>query len=373
MPEAALKETGKNAFEKIERLRAFDLSNVLLLLREKTALIALLALLAGAILLGIGDGALPISIPQIFAIFAHKIGLNLNVPFDPQQESVLWAIRLPRVILGVLVGASLAISGTLLQGLFRNPLAEPGLLGVSSGAALFAVAAIVLGETIFGDVFTVYKFYALPVAAFVGGTLTILIVYQIGKNKGNIDASTILLAGIAVNALAGAAIGFLVFLADDAQLRSITFWNLGSLGAATWANLVLVAPLVLLPLFWLKNLSRQLNALLLGDAEAGHLGIDVENLKRKIVVIVGLTVGASVSVTGIIGFVGLVVPHLLRLTIGADHRNLLPASALFGAALLLGADWLSRTLAAPAELPIGVITAALGAPFFLWLLLKRKF
>lgn len=339
---------------------------------KKVTITILFFVLLLFILIGVGDGAVAISPTQIIAILAGKIGLNTGVTFEPQQESVLLAIRLPRVILGVLVGASLAISGTLLQGLFRNPLAEPNLLGISSGAALFAVITIVLSEKFAFGIVSEYKIYALPFAAFIGGVLTIFLVYRIGKRRGKVDTATILLAGIALNALAGAGIGFLTFLADDTQLRSITFWLLGSFGSATWESLLVITPLIILPLFWLKNLSRQMNAMLLGDAEANHLGINVDKLKRKIILIVAITVGASVSVTGIIGFVGLIVPHLLRMTLGADHRNLIPASALLGASLLIGADWLSRTLAAPAELPIGVITAAVGSPFFLWLLLKKN-
>ncbi len=341
-------------------------------LKSKKNIVLLLILLCVLILIGIGNGAVAISPTQIFAILASKLGLNINVSFETQQESVLWAIRFPRVLLGILVGASLAISGTLLQGLFRNSLAEPNLLGISSGAALFAVITIVLGENIFFGAFSEYKVFTLPFAAFIGGLLTISVVYKIGKRRGSVDTATVLLAGIAINALAGAGIGLLTFLADDTQLRNITFWLLGSLGSATWQSLAVITPLMILPLLCLKNLSRQMNALLLGDAEAQHLGINIDKLKKKIIIIVALTVGASVALTGIIGFVGLVVPHLLRLLIGADHRNLLPASALLGASLLIGADWLSRTIVSPAELPIGVITAAIGSPLFLWLLLRKN-
>lgn len=361
-----MERRGDNGFE----ISLYGLSSFLF--SKKIAITILSIVLFALILIGVRDGAVAISPTQIIAILASKIGINLEIPFEPQQESVLWAIRFPRVILGILVGASLAISGTLLQGLFRNPLAEPNLLGISSGAAFFAVVTIVLGEKIAFGVFGEYKIYALPFAAFIGGICTILLVYRIGKKRRSVDTATILLAGIAINALAGAGIGLLTFLADDVQLRNITFWLLGSLGSATWQSLAVIAPLIILPLFRLKNLSRQMNALLLGDAEANHLGIDVDKLKRKIIFVVALIVGASVSVTGIIGFVGLIVPHLLRLTIGADHRNLLPASALLGASLLIGADWISRTIISPAELPIGVITAAIGSPFFLWLLLKNN-
>lgn len=340
--------------------------------KRKIAYFVLAFLLFGAVLIAVGDGAVAISPLEIWAILFNKIGIAFPVSFSAQQESVLLAIRLPRVLLGVLVGASLAVSGTLLQGLFRNPLAEPSLLGISSGAAFFAVGAIVLGEKIFEHFFVEHKMFMLPVAAFVGGICTIFLVYRIGKGRGKIDTATILLAGIAVNALAGAGIGFFTFIATDAQLRNITFWSLGSLGGATWQSLGTVAPLIILPMFWLRNLSRQMNALLLGDAEAVHLGLNVEKIKRKIILIVGLIVGAGVAVTGIVGFVGLVVPHLLRLIVGADHRNLLPMSAIFGAGLLVASDWLCRTIVAPAELPIGILTACIGAPFFLWLLLKAK-
>ncbi|MEZ5425958.1 MAG: iron ABC transporter permease [Pyrinomonadaceae bacterium] len=340
---------------------------------QKTLVFGGLGLFLGAmILIGIGNGPVEISPGQILAIVARKLDISIPVEYARQQESVLWAIRLPRVLLGILVGAGLALAGTLLQGLFRNPLAEPSLLGISSGAALFAVGMIVLGDFITFAAFPDLRLFALPLAAFVGGMTTIFLVYRIGKRRGCVDTSTILLAGIAVNALAGAGIGFLTFLADDTQLRNIAFWSLGSLGNAAWQNLAVAGPLMILPLFGLKNLSRRMNVLLLGDSEAAHLGIEVNRLKRRIIIIVALTVGAGVSVTGIIGFVGLLVPHLLRLTVGADHRILLPASALLGAGLLLGADWLSRTIVAPAELPIGVVTAFIGAPFFLWLLLRKN-
>ncbi|MEZ5347116.1 MAG: iron ABC transporter permease [Pyrinomonadaceae bacterium] len=340
--------------------------------KRNIILAGLFAFVCAIVLVGIGDGAVAVSPLQIVSIIAGKLGIDIGISYELRQESVLWAIRLPRVLLGLLVGASLAVSGTLLQGLFRNPLAEPNLLGISSGAALFAVGSIVLGERIAYGIFFEYKVFALPVAAFIGGIATIMIVYKVGRRRGSVDTATVLLAGIALNALAGAGIGLLTYLADDAQLRNITFWLLGSLGGATWKSLAVITPLIVLPLLLLKDLSRKMNALLLGDAEANHLGIDVDKLKRRIVFIVALTVGASVSLTGIIGFVGLVVPHLLRLTIGADHRNLLPASVLLGAGLLIGADWISRTLVAPAEMPIGVITAAIGSPFFLWLLLRKR-
>lgn len=312
------------------------------------------------------------SVPQILAILASKAGITLPFAYEAQQESVLMAIRLPRVLLGLLVGAGLAVSGALLQGLFRNPLADPGLLGVSSGAAFFAVLAIVLGDSFMHGALEEYSHFGLPIAAFTGGALTIACVCLIAKRHGSLDTATILLAGIAINALASAGIGLLIFSADDSQLRTITFWNLGSLAGATWQSLLVAGPMMVLPLVFLRNIARQLNALMLGDAEAEHLGIDTERLKRRLILAIGLVVGAGVSITGIIGFVGLVAPHLVRLTVGADHRALLPASAILGSVLLIGADLVGRTAVAPAELPIGVVTAAIGAPFFLWLLLRKR-
>lgn len=351
---------------------AFSPARFIAFYRWNPAIAVLAAALVAVATLAVGIGAVQISIPQIFAILASKAGITLPIAYEAQQESVLMAIRLPRVMLGLLVGAGLAVSGALLQGLFRNPLADPGLLGVSSGAAFFAVLAIVLGDSVSRGAFAGYSHLGLPVAAFVGGTLTIACVYLIAKRHGSLDTATILLAGIAINALASAGIGLLVFTADDSQLRTITFWNLGSLAGATWQSLVVAAPLMVLPLVFLRNISRQMNALMLGDAEAEHLGIDTEMLKRRLILVVGLVVGAGVSITGIIGFVGLIAPHLVRLTMGADHKTLFPASAILGSVLIIGADLVGRTAVAPAELPIGVITAAIGAPFFLWLLLRKK-
>src|SRR5699024_1807181 len=205
-----------------------------------------------------------------------------------------------------------------------------------------------------------------------GGILATVIVYQLSTSRGKTNVATMLLAGIAINALTGAGIGYLVFMANDEQLRDITFWSLGSLGGAVWTSVLITAPFMLAAIFFLPRLSKGLNAMLLGEAEARHLGVQTERLKKWIILLVALAVGTSVSAAGIIGFVGLVVPHLLRLIIGPDHRLLLPGAALLGACLLLASDLAARTLVAPTELPIGIITATLGAPFFLWLLLRNK-
>jgi len=323
-------------------------------------------------LLSIGIGAVEISPAQTLAIIARKIGVELPVVFTVLQESVLLAIRLPRVFLGLIVGAGLAVSGAVLQSLFRNPLADPALIGVSSGAALAVSMWIVFSETIAVSFLVFNKSYFLPVAAFAGGLATTLFIYRLGKKPGGTNVSTMILAGIAVNAFAGAGIGLMSFLATDAQLRNITFWSLGSVGGATWNSLAVSAPLIIISVFFLLRLSRSLNVILLGEAEAKHLGVNTERLKWQAICLVALAVGASVAVAGAIGFVGLLVPHLLRLITGADHRYLLINSALLGANLMLGADILARNIVAPAELPIGIVTALIGAPFFVWLLLKKN-
>ncbi|AVO44472.1 iron ABC transporter [Phreatobacter cathodiphilus] len=284
---------------------------------------------------------------------------------------IILSIRVPRLLLGCLIGAALAVSGALMQGLFRNPLADPGLVGVSSGAALAAGFTIVLGDRIFGTVAAQLPFVLLPLGAFLGGLASTLILYAIATRHGRTSVAIMLLAGVALGAFAGALTGLLAFVSDDRQLRDLTFWSLGSLSGASWTKVATVTPLILPVLLAVPFLARGLNALLLGEAEAFHLGIPVQALKRAAIMMVAVAVGASVASAGVIGFVGIVVPHLLRLLFGPDHRVLLPLAALLGAILLTGADLLARTLVAPAELPIGILTAAIGAPFFLWLLLRR--
>jgi iron complex transport system permease protein len=280
-------------------------------------------------------------------------------------------VRLPRVLLGGLVGAALAVSGALMQGLFRNPLADPGLVGVSSGAALAAATTIVLGDALIRPVLGRVPFEALPVGAFLGSLAATLLLYALTTRQGRTSVALLLLAGIALSAFAGALTGLLAYISDDRQLRDLSFWSLGSLGGATWSKLVVVAPLILPVLLAAPVLARGLNALALGEAEAFHLGIRVQRLKALAILLVAMAVGASVATAGMIGFVGIVVPHLIRLAAGADHRVLLPSAALLGGALLIGADTVARTVAAPAELPVGILTATIGAPFFLWLLMRR--
>lgn len=294
----------------------------------------------------------------------HDIGLRERV--------ILFDIRAPRTLMGVLVGASLAVSGAVMQGLFRNPLADPGLVGVSAGAGLGAILAIVLGGMLPPAIAALTGIYTVPMAAFLGGWLTTMLLYKVSTNRGRTSVAVMLLAGIAVGALSGALSGVLVYMADDAQLRDLTFWGLGSLAGTTWTKFAVAAPLIVLSLAATPFLAKGLNALTLGEATAQHLGIRVQRMKNVAILTVAGATGAAVAVSGGIGFVGIVIPHLLRLAIGPDHRYLLPASALLGGSLLLFSDMISRTIIAPAELPIGIVTATIGGPFFLYILLRNR-
>ncbi len=347
--------------------------------RQKRARVLLALLAAGlavAVLVGAGAGALPVPVASVLGVLGHKLGLTTGWAFEPQQEAVVWAIRLPRVVLAVLVGAALGLSGAAMQGLFRNPLADPSLLGISAGASLAAVAVIVLEEKVLKLVSALpgsagAGAYVLPLAAFAGACATTLFVYRVSRQGGRVLVSTMLLVGIATNGLAGAVTGLFTYAATDAQLRSITFWGLGSLGGANWPAIATLLPFVAGPLLWLPRLGKSLNLLALGEEQAAHLGLPVARVKWQVIGLTTLAVGASVALVGTIGFLGFLVPHVLRLLAGPDHRFILPASALGGALVLLLADTLARTAVAPAELPIGILTALLGAPVFLWIVLKK--
>lgn len=327
---------------------------------------ALALLLAGMALASLTLGASGVS------PWAALADLAAGRPLDLQARVVLWDIRLPRLLAGMLVGAALAVSGAVLQGLFRNPLADPGLVGVSAGAGLGAICAIVLGGLLPPALHAALGLALVPVAAFAGGGLAVVTLYALATRAGRTSVATMLLAGIALGAIAAALSGILIAMADDAQLRDLTFWSLGSLSGATWPKVLSAAPLILSALALAPFLGRGLNALSLGEPAARHLGIGVETLKRLSVLGVSASVGAAVAISGGVGFVGIVVPHLLRLIAGPDHRHLLVNSALLGAALLLAADVVARLAVAPAELPLGVVTAVLGGPFFLWVLLRRR-
>lgn len=315
------------------------------------------------ILASIATGAVPLA---PWTVVGELLGRGVATPLE---ATVLWQIRLPRALLSGAVGAGLSLSGALTQALFRNPLADPGLLGVSAGAGLAAAAALVLGV---GAGSAWLGTAAVTTAAFVGGIVATATVVALGTVDGRPSVATMLLAGIAVNALAGAGLGLLLTVADDAQLRSLTFWMLGSLGGAGWPAVGVVAAGVALAMARAVALAGALDAMLLGAREATLLGVDVARVQREGVALVALVVGACTALCGVIGFLGLVVPHLARRMVGPGHRRLLPATAWLGAALLVGADLLARTLAAPAELPVGLLTTLLGGPFFLVLLARRR-
>ncbi|MFI0236472.1 FecCD family ABC transporter permease [Streptomyces sp. NPDC016845] len=325
------------------------------------SLAAALALLA---LLSAGVGAYDIPPGDVLSSVQHHLGLGGSA-LDRVAESVLWNVRLPRVVLALLVGASLGCAGALMQGVFGNPLAEPGVIGISSGAAVGAVACIALGLNFFGT-------WTITVCAFVSGLATVLVVYVMSRSNGRTEVVTLILTGIAVNAFAGALIGLFLSYADTAAVNQITFWQLGSLAQATWPKVLAVLPCAALGLLIAPFYTRKLDLLSLGERPARHLGVDVERLRVILILVIALLTAAAVAVSGVIGFVGLVIPHLLRMLAGPGHRFLVPGSALGGAVVLVGADLAARTIAAPAELPIGVLTALTGSPFFFWLLRRTR-
>lgn len=324
-----------------------------------------LAVLVGLLTLAsAGLGAYEISPGDVLSSIAHRAGVG-GTELARVPESVLWNVRFPRIVLALLVGASLGCAGALMQGVFGNPLAEPSVIGVSLGAAVGAVAAISLGLNFLGN-------WTLPAFAFVAGLGTALLVYSMSRSGGRTEVVTLILTGIAVNAFAGALIGLFIFLADTAAVNQITFWQLGSLSQATWPKVLAVLPCAALGLAVAPFYARKLDLLALGERPARHLGVDVERLRVVLILVVALLTAAAVSVSGVIGFVGLVIPHLLRMAAGPGHRFLIPGSALGGAVVLLAGDLAARTVVEPAELPLGVLTALFGSPFFFWLLRRTR-
>ncbi|MFI6283446.1 FecCD family ABC transporter permease [Streptomyces sp. NPDC051018] len=336
--------------------------------RARSTACLLTVVLVGALLavslVSAGYGAYDIPLGDVIASVQHRAGLG-GQPLDRVGESVLWNVRLPRVVLALLVGACLGCAGALMQGVFGNPLAEPGIIGISAGAAVGAVCAIALGLSFLGN-------WTVTVCAFVSGLATVLLVYVMSRSGGRTEVVTLILTGIAVNAFAGALIGLFVFFADNAQITQITFWQLGSLSQATWPKVLAVLPCALLGLLIAPLYARRLDLLALGERPARHLGVDVERLRIVLVLVVALLTAAAVAVAGIITFVGLLVPHLLRMTNGPGHRFLVPGAALGGALMLAVGDLAARTVAEPAELPLGVLTALFGSPFFFWLLRRTR-
>jgi iron complex transport system permease protein len=325
-----------------------------------------------ALLIGVGLGPVSITPGEAIAILAARFGFGDADLLDPMQVAVLESIRLPRVLMGFLAGAALAMAGASLQGVFRNPLADPGLIGVSAGAAFGAVGVIVLGPVVLTQLTPEALSWALPIAAFVCGLIATGIVYAAARHEGRVIIPTMLLAGVALSAIAMAGIGWLTFLADDAQLRLLTFWTMGSVGGATWAQIGPSVVLIGAASLLLLALARPLDALALGEDGARHLGFDPGRTTALAAAAGAVAVGAAVAACGVIGFVGLVAPHLVRLAAGPRHAVVLPGAALLGGGLVVLADTIARLVVAPAELPLGVVTALIGGPFFFWLLLRDK-
>jgi iron complex transport system permease protein len=306
-----------------------------------------------------------------FIVLFKSMASLVQAPADGDYLlSIVNNIRIPRAILAVLIGSALAISGASLQGICRNPLADPGLLGISSGAAAAAVIGIVFMTQ--WSVSDAIRPYILPALAFFGAATTAFVIDKMAQVDGKLQIVTLLLAGIALNALFAAIIGLMSYLADDQSLRLITYWLMGSLGAGSWQNIIIAAPLLLLSMWGIYRKRNELNLLLLGESNAKFMGVEVERVKKQLLWLNALTVGVAVSVSGIIGFVGLVVPHILRITLGSDYRYLLVNAMLLGGSVMLMADLVARMVAAPAEVPIGIITSILGAPVFILLLVKQK-
>lgn len=328
--------------------------------------IALWAALIISFLVSAGTGQLAIPPLEVLGSLLERVGITvLPGPEHPAGDQTLWVIRFPRVVLAALVGAGLAISGLLMQAIFGNPLAEPGVIGISAGAAVGAGISIVFGLTVAGS-------WTTAALAFIAGLIATLVVYMMSRAGGKTEVVTLVLTGIAVNAIAGAAIALLTFLGDTQAREQIVFWQLGSLAGSSWEQNSVVAPVIIVGLVASLFVARKLDLLALGERNARHLGVNVEGLRLGVIVLVALIVGASVAFAGIISFVGLVIPHLMRMILGPAHRPLVWASAVGGALLLTLADLAARTLVPMADLPIGMLTALVGGPFFFWLLRRTR-
>ncbi|MDF3127810.1 iron ABC transporter permease [Kiritimatiellaeota bacterium B1221] len=326
----------------------------------------MIPLLVGTLFLSLSVGAYPLSLYKVADILKRVMFQGPQADID---ASVLLSIRLPRVLFGAIAGAGLALGGVCMQTLFRNPLAEPGLMGLSSGAALAAATVSIFASQVPS---LLANPFALPFAAFAGGLGITALVYRVSNQGGQLRVDAMLLMGIAMNALCGALIGLLLVIADDAQLRNITFWSFGSLGRADMKSTFVLACIMLFPIWGIWRQREAMNVLLMGEADAANMGVRVERLKFYLVTLSCLMVGLVVAMAGLIGFVGLVIPHIARLLFGVSHQTLVPASVLLGAMFLPLMDMLCRTAVAPAELPIGMMTSLMGAPFFIFLLLRKR-
>ncbi len=328
--------------------------------------VSLTVALGVLLILSVGLGQMGITPAEVLGSILNRLGLGvLPGPAHPNAESALWAVRMPRLLLAAMVGAALATGGVLMQGVFGNPLAEPGVIGVSSGAAVGACTVIVLGVNTLGT-------WTAVVAAFIGGLITTAVAYSTARQEGRTEVVTLVLTGVAVNAVAGAIIAFLTFLGDTSAREEIVFWQLGSLNGTRWEHVLVAAPVIVLGVAAAGLFARRLDLLALGERPARHLGVDVERLRIVVIVGVAVLTSAAVAFCGVIAFVGLVVPHLIRMLVGPGHAVLLPASALGGAVLLLAADLAARTVVPYADLPIGMLTALVGGPFFFYLIRRTR-
>jgi iron complex transport system permease protein len=334
---------------------------------------ALLALLLVVALIGSAlIGAFMFTPSGIARYFAEAAGWRPMEPADVLARNVFFRLRLPRVLLGALTGAVLGVSGTIMQGLFRNPIVEPGLAGTSAGSALGAALVFVFGSRTTMAFATPLGSYGVPLMAFVGGFAATMLVYRLSTSFGKVNVFTLLLAGIAVNAVCSAGTGFLSYIARDPQARNITFWNLGTFTTAEWHGTWVVGAVFAFCFAFALRHGKSLNALMLGEDEAASLGVEPRTLMLRLLIVNTAMVAVATSMVGVIAFIGLVVPHILRLLRSADYTFLLPASALLGAAMMSLTDIVARVVIAPAELPIGIITAVVGAPVFLWILLRQR-
>ncbi|NYF09131.1 iron complex transport system permease protein [Leifsonia sp. AK011] len=326
----------------------------------------LAVVLVGGIVLSAVLGQLAVSPAEVVGSVLRGMGIpNGWAPTDPIVESTLWIVRFPRIVMALAVGAALAVAGAVMQAIFGNPLAEPGVVGVSAGAAFGAAVAIVLGVAAFGS-------GSIAVFAFAGGLGATLLVYLMARANGRTEVVTLLLTGIAVNAFGGAGLAFLLFVADSGSREQIVFWQLGSLNGSLWSEVIVVLPVAVVGTLVAVALGRRYDLLTLGERNARHLGVNVEGLRIGSIVLVALLTGVAVAFVGIIAFVGLVVPHLIRMIIGPAHRALLIASAFGGGALLVYSDLIARSVVTGADLPIGLVTSLVGGPFFFFLLLRQR-
>lgn len=337
--------------------------------RYRTVMGGLLLLVIGAFTVSVGWGAVSIAPAQVAAVFLHKAGIASNIDVSSLQANVLWSIRLPRVLMALIVGGALAIAGVVLQGVFRNPLAEPSLLGISGGAVVAAMIATVIRVGIGASVGA----WLVPLGGFIGALIVFLGLYYLFRRSPRRDVTTFLLTGVIVNVILTAFITLLPNVFRDGGLGSnATFWTMGSLGGTMWPSVHIAAPVSLVAAAMLWRMAPTINLMALSDSDAEYLGVDTHAVRLQSVVLIALVTGAAVAFSGVIAFVGLVVPHALRLVMGPDHQRLLPASALGGGLMLIVADLLARTLVSPAELPVGVLTTLVGGPLFFWLLQRAR-